>query len=96
MVPTPGHFELSLKKFEHSSAADELYLLPGITSRLDYFNYLDIGTIWLSPIYESPMADFGYDVSNFTSIDPIFGTMEDFEDLLRSAHSKGSFDPTHK
>jgi len=61
----------------------------GIESRLDYLVQLEVGSIWLSPIYQSPMADFGYDISDFTKIDPIFGTMDDFVSLINSAHSKG-------
>ena len=61
----------------------------GIESRLDYLVRLEVGGIWLSPIYQSPMADFGYDISDFTKIDPIFGTMDDFVSLINSAHSKG-------
>ncbi len=63
--------------------------LQGIISRLDHFVYLGIQTVWLSPIYKSPQADFGYDVSDFQDIDPIFGTLEDFDQLVTEAHSKG-------
>jgi hypothetical protein len=65
------------------------YLCIGITSRLDHFKELSVEAIWLSPIYESPMIDFGYDISNFTAIDSIFGTMEDFEELVEQAHARG-------
>ncbi|KAF2353047.1 Glycosyl hydrolase family 13 catalytic domain [Trinorchestia longiramus] len=58
-------------------------------SRLPYLASLGIGVVWLSPIFTSPMADFGYDISNFTDIDPIFGTMEDFDNLLQEAHGIG-------
>ena len=56
---------------------------------MDYIESLNVSAIWLSPVYKSPMADFGYDISNFTDIDPIFGTMEDFENLLADAKSRG-------
>ena len=62
---------------------------PGIESRLDYFVDIGIETLWLSPIYKSPMADFGYDISDFRDIDPIFGTLEDFNDLVAAMHSRG-------
>ena len=63
--------------------------LPGIISRLDYLaNTLGVGAIWLSPFYKSPMADFGYDVADYTSVDPMFGTMEDFDALLAAAHAR--------
>jgi alpha-glucosidase len=63
--------------------------LPGITSRLDYIKWLGIDGLWLSPIYPSPMADFGYDISDYTGIHPMFGTLEDFDRLLQEAHARG-------
>src|ERR1700726_2604358 len=63
--------------------------LRGILRRLDYLVELGIGTIWLSPIFRSPMADFGYDVSDHTAIDPLFGTLPDFDALLHVAHRRG-------
>lgn len=60
-----------------------LYLSSsGITQKADYFTDIGVNAIWLSPIYKSPMADFGYDIANFTAIDPIFGTMDDFDELV--------------
>jgi alpha-glucosidase len=56
--------------------------LEGIRRRLDFCSSLGIDAVWLSPIYASPMADFGYDISNYTDIDPMFGTMQDFDRLL--------------
>ena len=61
----------------------------GIESRLEHFEYLGVEAIWLSPVYRSPMVDFGYDVSDFTDIDPVFGNMRDFEDLIAAAQRKG-------
>lgn len=63
--------------------------LSGIQEKLDHFEYLNIKSIWISPFYRSPMKDFGYDVEDFRDIDPLFGTMEDFEELLAEMHSKG-------
>ncbi|MDJ0664829.1 MAG: alpha-amylase family glycosyl hydrolase [Acidimicrobiia bacterium] len=64
--------------------------LPGITSRLDYLaDILGVGAIWISPFYKSPMADFGYDVADYTSVDPMFGTMNDFDELLEGVHRRG-------
>jgi alpha-glucosidase len=68
--------------------------LRGITEKLDYLNdgtpnSLGVGAIWLSPIYRSPMKDYGYDISDFYDIDPRFGTMEDFDELVREAHKRG-------
>jgi alpha-glucosidase len=63
--------------------------LPGILSRLDYLEWLGVDAIWLSPIYPSPMADFGYDVADYTGIEPLFGTMADFDRLLADVHQRG-------
>jgi len=62
--------------------------LRGIISRLDYVKSLGVEAIWLSPIYPSPMYDFGYDVSNYTGIHPLFGDMDDFDELLREVHRR--------
>jgi len=71
------------------SNGDGIGDLPGILQRLDYLQDLGIGGIWLSPIYPSPMKDFGYDVSDYQGIDPRFGTMADFDRLLQEAHRLG-------
>lgn len=63
--------------------------LPGIIQRLDYLQSLGITAIWLSPIFPSPMADFGYDISDYCGIHPLFGSMEDFDELLREVHERG-------
>ena len=63
--------------------------LVGITERLDYVADLGVDAIWLSPFFTSPMKDFGYDVSNYRDVDPIFGTLGDFDRLLEKAHSRG-------
>jgi alpha-glucosidase len=60
--------------------------LRGIVSRLAHFIELGVGTIWLSPVFTSPMADFGYDISDYRGIDPLFGTMRDFDELLAACH----------
>lgn len=74
--------------------------LAGITQKLDYLAWLGVGALWISPFYKSPMADFGYDVADHTVIDPLFGTMEDFETLLSQAHKRNilvliDFVPNH-
>lgn len=63
--------------------------LVGITSRLEYVADLGVDGIWLSPVFTSPMKDFGYDVANYRDIDPTFGTLEDFDRLIEKAHSLG-------
>ena len=62
--------------------------LRGIISKLDYLQWLGVDAVWVSPIYPSPMADFGYDVSNYTHIHPMFGTLEDFDELVEEAHRR--------
>jgi alpha-glucosidase len=62
--------------------------LRGVTARLDYLQWLGVDAIWLSPIFPSPMADFGYDVSDYCDIHPLFGTLADFDELMREAHAR--------
>lgn len=66
-----------------------VFLFAGITSKLDYLASLGVSIVWISPIFKSPMVDFGYDIQDFRDIDPIFGTMADFDVLLSEAHSRG-------
>src|SRR5215212_4152747 len=63
--------------------------IRGIIDRLPYFFALGIDALWLSPIFPSPMADFGYDIADYTGIDPLFGTMDDFDALVGAAHDGG-------
>lgn len=63
--------------------------LPGITRKLDYIASLGVDGIWISPFFASPMKDFGYDVSDYCSVDPVFGTLDDFDQLLDRAHVYG-------
>lgn len=62
--------------------------IPGIISRLDYLKDIGIQAIWMSPFYTSPMKDFGYDISDYQDINPMFGTMKDFDKLLKEAHNR--------
>jgi len=71
------------------SNGDGIGDLKGITQRLDYISSLNVDAIWISPFFKSPQADFGYDVSDYRDVDPIFGNMEDFDQLLQTAHEKG-------
>jgi alpha-glucosidase len=71
------------------SNGDGIGDLRGIQAQLDYFEWLGVDALWISPIFPSPMADFGYDISNYTDIDPVFGTMDDFDALLADAHRRG-------
>ena len=63
--------------------------LPGLAARLDHLVALGVDAVWISPIYPSPMADFGYDVADFTGVDPAFGTLADFDRLVAAAHGRG-------
>src|SRR5687767_2125450 len=63
--------------------------LEGIRSRLDHLSWLGVDAIWLSPFYRSPMKDFGYDVADYCDVDPLFGTLEDFDRLTNEAHERG-------
>jgi alpha-glucosidase len=63
--------------------------IRGIISRLDYLVALGVDAIWLSPVYRSPMVDGGYDISDYYDIDPVFGTLDDFREMLKQAHEKG-------
>ena len=63
--------------------------LPGIRQRLDHLQSLNIDAIWLSPIYPSPMHDFGYDVADYEDIASEFGTLEDMDQLIAEAHGRG-------
>lgn len=62
--------------------------LEGVRSRLDHLTWLGVDALWLSPFFRSPMADFGYDVSDYCDVDPLFGTLDDFDRLLADAHAR--------
>jgi alpha-glucosidase len=71
------------------SNGDGIGDLPGITAHLDYVASLGVDAIWLSPFFTSPMKDFGYDVADYCGVDPIFGTLDDFDALVARAHALG-------
>ena len=81
-------YEIYPRSFQDTDG-DGVGDLRGITSRLDYLVDLGADAIWLSPIYPSPLVDFGYDISDFMSIDPVLGTLDDFEGLVDAAHARG-------
>src|ERR1700749_3296445 len=92
-------YEVYPRSFQDSNG-DGVGDLPGILSRLDYLPDLGVDTVWISPIYPSPMADFGYDIADYCGIDPLFGTMADFDRLLEELHRRGlrlilDFVPNH-
>ena len=81
-------YEIYPRSFQDSDGSG-IGNLKGIARRLDYVKSLGVNAIWLSPIYPSPQVDFGYDISDYEAIDPQYGTMGDFDRLLREAHQRG-------
>src|SRR5262245_5953352 len=77
-------YQIYPRSFQDSDG-DGVGNLAGITERLDYLRALGVDALWLSPIFPSPMRDFGYDVADYTAISPEFGTLEDFRALLSAA-----------
>jgi len=73
----------------YDSNADGIGDLAGITAKIEYLKDLGVNAIWLSPFYLSPMKDFGYDVADYCDVDPIFGTLTDFDVMLKKAHKHG-------
>ncbi len=81
-------YQVYPRSFQDSNG-DGVGDLQGVIKRLDYLKWLGVNAVWLSPIYPSPMADFGYDISDYKGIHPLFGSMQDFDDLLRAVHDRG-------
>jgi alpha-glucosidase len=92
-------YQIYPRSFQDSDG-DGVGDLKGILRRIDYIAGLGVGAVWLSPVFVSPMADFGYDVADYCAIDPVFGTMADFEMLRDALHRRGlrlilDFVPNH-
>jgi alpha-glucosidase len=92
-------YQIYPRSFQDSNG-DGIGDLKGILDRVDYLSWLGIDAVWISPIYPSPMADFGYDVANYLDIDPLFGTLADFDRLVSALHQRGiriilDFVPNH-
>jgi alpha-glucosidase len=81
-------YQIYPRSFQDSSG-DGVGDIKGIIDRLSYLLALGVDAIWLSPIFPSPMADFGYDIADYTGIDPLFGIMADFDALVTAAHGSG-------
>ena len=78
-------YQIYPRSFKDSNG-DGVGDLRGIISQLEYLAWLGADAVWISPFYPSPMVDFGYDVSNYTDVDPIFGDMATFDELVEQAH----------
>ncbi len=92
-------YEVYPRSFQDTNG-DGIGDLNGITRRLDYLAWLGVDAVWICPFYTSPMADFGYDVADYCNVDPIFGTLADFDALIQAAHARGlklilDFVPNH-
>src|SRR5688500_15740743 len=81
-------YQVYPRSFQDSNG-DGVGDLRGVIERLPHLTDLGVDAVWLSPIFRSPMADFGYDISDHTDIDPLFGRLEDFDALLTAAHERG-------
>ena len=78
-------YEIYVRSFMDSNN-DGIGDLQGIISKLDYLKELGVNILWLTPIFESPLVDNGYDISNYQSINNIYGTMDDVEELIKKSH----------
>ncbi len=80
-------YQIYPRSFKDSNG-DGIGDLRGIIWQLAYLDWLGVDAVWISPFYPSPMVDFGYDISNYTDVDPIFGDMTTFDELVRQAHQR--------
>jgi alpha-glucosidase len=80
-------YQIYPRSFQDSNG-DGVGDMAGIISRLDYLQWLGVDALWISPIYPSPMVDFGYDITNHTAVHPLFGTLADVDRLLAEAHQR--------
>ncbi len=92
-MTTPWYHKTSIYQIYprsfHDSNNDGIGDLKGILQKLDYLHELGFETLWISPFFSSPQADFGYDISNYTDIAPEYGTMDDAMQLIDQVHKRG-------
>ena len=81
-------YEIALISFQDSDG-DGKGDLGGLASRIDYLKWLGVDAVWLTPIYRSPFRDLGYDISDYCSIDPAFGSLDEFDRLIEALHAAG-------
>src|SRR5215831_9814966 len=81
-------YELPVKAFFDENG-DGIGDFPGLTQKLDYLQWLGIDCIWLMPFFPSPLRDDGYDISDYRSVNPTYGTLDDFKTFLAAAHKRG-------
>ena len=81
-------YEVYIRSFADGNG-DGVGDFPGLTEKLDYLAWLGVGIVWITPFYPSPMCDFGYDVADYTGVDPLFGTLDDFDACIAEAHRLG-------
>ncbi len=81
-------YQVYVRSFADSNG-DGIGDLPGLTARLPYLRELGVDALWLTPFYRSPMVDGGYDVADYRDVDPQFGTLEDFDEMIAAAHAHG-------
>lgn len=92
-------YQIAVRSFQDSNG-DGNGDLRGLLQRVDHLAWLGVGAVWLTPIYPSPLRDFGYDIADFCAVDPRYGTLEDFDDLLATLHARAirlilDFVPNH-
>jgi alpha-glucosidase len=92
-------YQIAVPSFQDSNG-DGVGDLPGLLQRLDHLVWLGVGAIWLTPIYPSPMRDFGYDISDYCAVHPRYGTLDDFDRVVDALHARGirvilDFVPNH-
>src|SRR3954470_24268053 len=94
--PDPAHarwweraiiYQIAVMSFQDSNG-DGRGDIRGLLQRLDYLAWLGVTAVWLPPVYPSPMLDFGYDIADFCAIDPVYGSLQDFDEFVGALHAR--------